>query len=257
MRQKLITLSFIVCILLSCTTTVFAKELDLERKGSISVTLADPEDSTPIVGAKLAVYRIETIEGEESESLVANGSTDVEGKVVFSDLPLGLYLVKQDGTVEGYAPCKPFYVSVPIEHDGDYVYDVDASPKTEIIKLTSIAIKKVWNTGKSTKIVDSVTVQLLREDSVVETVTLSDENNWMVTLENIPISDSYRIQEVNVPKGFTATYLQNGYEFTVTNTASLAQTGQLVWPIPVLAISGLFFLFTGVIILHKTRRKDA
>ena len=68
--------------------------------------------------------------------------------------------------------------------------------------------------------------------------------------------DGYSVKEVNVPKGFTATYAQKGYTFTVTNTASLAQTGQLLWPIPVLAVAGLFFLLTGAAILRKTEKHN-
>jgi hypothetical protein len=61
---------------------------------------------------------------------------------------------------------------------------------------------------------------------------------------------------VNIPNGFTATYAQKEYTFTVTNTASLAQTGQLLWPIPVLAVTGLFLLLTGAAILGRVRKHN-
>ena len=137
------------------------------------------------------------------------------------------------------------------------MYDVNTSPKTDVARLTAITIKKVWNTDASTKAADSVTVQLLRDGVVVETATLSDQNNWQVTYTDMPESDAYSIVEVNVPKGFTATYSQSGYVFTVTNTASLAQTGQMIWPIPVLAMAGLCLITVGTIVLRKTRNKNA
>ena len=68
MRQKWITLSFILCMLLSCAMTVFAQDLDFERKGSVSVTLTDQEESVPIVGAKFALYRVADIESDGSGS---------------------------------------------------------------------------------------------------------------------------------------------------------------------------------------------
>ena len=114
-----------------------------------------------------------------------------------------------------------------------------------------------WNTGKSSTIPASVSVQLLRGSEVVETAVLNKDNNWQITYKDMLQSDAYSIKEVNVPKGFTATYSKNQQVFTVTNTASLAQTGQLIWPIPVLAAAGLFFLIAGFVLLGKPRKADA
>ena len=138
----------------------------------------------------------------------------------------------------------------------DLVYVV-AYPKTEVARLTSITIKKVWNTDKSTKAADSITVQLLKNENVVKTATLNAQNNWQVTYDDMPESDAYSIKEVNVPKGFTATYKQNGYVFTVTNTSTLIQTGQLIWPISVLAMSGMLLIAIGILLLQKKRKSNA
>ena len=137
---------------------------------------------------------------------------------------------------------------------GEYVYAVNASPKTEVESLTTITIKKVWNTNASTKAADSVTVQLLNNGNVIKTATLNEQNNWQITYTNMSESDAYSIKEVNIPKGFTATYKQDGYLFTVTNTEVLAQTGQLMWPIPVLAFSGMLLIAVGIVIMHKKRK---
>ena len=142
--------------------------------------------------------------------------------------------------------------------NGDgYVYEVNASPKTEVARLTSITIKKVWNTDASTQATDGVTVQLLQNGNVVKTATLNAQNNWQVIYTGMPESDAYSIKEVDVPKGFTATYQQKGYVFTVTNTSTLIQTGQLLWPIPVLAISGMLFIAAGIVLLQKKRNTNA
>jgi uncharacterized surface anchored protein len=182
--------------------------------------------------------------------------TDAQGKAICKDLPLGLYFVKQTGAVEGFAPCASFLVTLPMKTDSGFRYDVDASPKTDVEKLVSITIRKIWNTDKSTTIPKSVTVQLLCYEEVVQTATLSAENDWQVTYTGLPESDGYRIREVDVPKGFTVTYTQQGYTFTATNTASLAQTGQLIWPIPVLAMAGLCLIAVGAAVLRKTRNKN-
>ena len=99
-----------------------------------------------------------------------------------------------------------------------------------------------------------MTVQLLRNGSVVKTATLNTQNQWQVTFPDMPESDDYSVREINIPQGFTVTYAQNGYSYTVTNTAALIQTGQLTWPIPAFAIIGVVLLAVGTVILRKERQ---
>ena len=73
----------------------------------------------------------------------------------------------------------------------------------------------------------------------------------------MPESDTYSIKEVNIPKGFTATYKQEDYVFTVTNTSTLIQTGQLIWPITVLAGGGMILIAVGIVLLQKKRKTNA
>jgi hypothetical protein len=270
--------------------TVNAQQLDNSLKGSVSVTLVSQDGEKVLEGAVLSVFYVATVEADENGILcytytdvfaecgtalddpelitaldvfVAGKDlasrkmiTDSMGNAVCEDLPLGLYFVQQSRAVEGFAPCAPFLVTVPIQTETGFDYDVDASPKTDVERLVSISIKKVWNTDKSTVTPGSVTVHLLRNEEVVETATLNKQNNWQITYKDLPESDGYSIKEVNIPKGFTATYAQKEYTFTVTNTASLAQTGQLLWPIPVLAVTGLFLLLTGAAILGRVGKHN-
>ena len=291
MGRKILILWMTVLLIVTCAITASAEEFDPEQTGCISVTLTEQYEKTPIVGAELSVYYIATVDinmdGKlnylyteafahtgiaiddpelaakldsclsEREVASIKMHTDANGTAYCEDLPLGLYLIRQTSTVEGFAPCTPFLVTVPLEITGGYEYEVNASPKTEVAKLISITIKKQWNTDASTKVADSVTVQLLCNGKVVRTAILSKVNNWQITYANMPESDAYSIQEVNVPKGFTATYKQNAFIFTVTNTSTLAQTGQLIWPIPVLAFMGVLLIATGSVLLKKKRAEDA
>ena len=291
MGRKLISVLLIVWILLMLPMTALALGFGYDHFGSISVTLLDQDGKTPITGAELSLFRVATVSLNGNKKLSYNFPdafkdcgfelydqalsakldvfvkehsvcaqklvTDASGNATFSNLALGLYFVQQTNTVTGYAPCTSFLVTVPNQTTDGYVYDVNASPKTDVTRLTDITIKKVWNTDAYTKATNSVTVQLLKDDVVVETATLSAQNKWQVTYSDMPESDAYSIKEVNVPKGFTATYSKSGYVFTVTNTASLAQTGQLIWPIPVLAMAGLCLITVGTIVLRKQRNKNA
>lgn len=291
MSRKIITFCLTIFLLLNCSYTAFAEEFDIGKTGSISVTLTEQKQNEPIIGAELSVYYVATAMLDENENLIYDYTedfkqfdtpindislaakldtfvsqrsvpsveitTDAQGKALCEDIPLGLYFIRQTGAVEGFAPCTPFLVTVPNEKDGEYVYEVNASPKTEVAKLTSITIKKEWNIDKSTKAAESVTVQLLKNGNVVKTATLSKDNDWQITYNDMLESDAYSIKEVNVPKGFTATYKQKDYVFTVTNTSSLIQTGQLMWPIPVLAAAGMILITVGITLLRKKRRTNA
>ena len=291
MRHKIFTLCVMVLLILSSSFSVFAQDFDPKRTGSLSVTLTEQYEKEPIVGAELSVYYVATVcmntNGNSSyiytdtfenagidmddpslaikldayvlEHNVSSVkvTTDQNGTATCEDLTLGLYFIKQTGAVEGFAPCTPFMVTIPGKNTEGYVYDVNASPKTEVARLTAITIKKVWNTDESTEAADSVTVQLLKNGRVVKTAILNAQNNWQITYSDMPESDAYSIKEVDVPKGFVATYQQKGYVFTVTNTSTLIQTGQLVWPIPVLAVSGLLFIAVGITLLRKKRKTNA
>ena len=292
MKYKLWVIFTIAIMIVSICPSVFATEsADLHRQGSISVTLTERVDNTLIAGAELSLYRVADVfygnDGalqyryttafencdfavtdsdlaKKLEGFVENKSidsikmtTDGQGKAVFPELDMGLYLVIQSNTVSGYSPCKPFIVSLPLETKGVYPYDVDASPKTEIAKLTDITIQKVWNKDETASLPESITVQLLLGDDVIKTAILTEKNGWKVTYENMAQSDEYTVREENVPKGYTATYQKNGYNFTVTNTAPLIQTGQLNWPISVLAVMGLLLIAAGVVVLQRGKRNNA
>lgn len=291
MGRKILTFCLTALLMLSFASAVSAEEFDPHRTGAISVTLTEQYEKTPIAGAELSLHYIATVgintdgqlnyiytdafagtdiaiddpdlavklNGWLSENPVDGSplTTDATGTALWEDLPLGLYLVRQTNAVAGFAPCTPFLVTVPQVDGENYVYQVNASPKTEVAKLTEITIKKVWNTDANSKAADSVTVWLLRGEQLVAIATLNEANNWQVTYQDMPESDSYTIEEVDVPQGFTATYKRSGYVFTVTNTSTLAQTGQLVWPIPVLGFAGVLLLTAGCLLLWKKRKQDA
>lgn len=291
MGRKMITLCVTALLIMTCSLTVFAQDFDPQKTGSVSVTLTEQYKEAPIVGAELSVYYVATVHKDVYGTLsyvytdtfknsgidIADPSlatkleafvlehnissvkitTDENGTATCNDLALGLYFIRQVSAVEGFAPCTPFMVTLPGRNADGYVYEVNASPKTEVARLTSITIKKVWNTDESTEATENVTVQLLKDGNIVKTATLNAQNNWQVTYTGMPESDAYSIQEIDIPKGFTATYSKTGYVFTVTNTSTLAQTGQLMWPIPVLAVGGILFIAAGIMLLQKKRKTNA
>jgi hypothetical protein len=291
MVRKFLSVCLFVWILATLPLTAMAQQLDPNQTGSISVALVSQNGTEPMEGAELSIFHIATVGADENgmlfyvytdafsdcgtalddpelvkmlDSFVSGKNipaqkitTDANGKAICKDLPLGLYFVKQTNTVEGFASCASFLVTLPMKTDSGLKYDVDASPKTDVARLINVTVKKIWNTDSSTPLPNSVTVQLLHYEELVQTAILSKENDWQLTYTGLPESDGYSIKEVNIPKGFTATYKRNGYVFTVTNTSTLIQTGQLMWPIPVLAVSGILLIAAGVVLLQKKRKTNA
>lgn len=289
-----LVLALAVMLLFSTSLSAFAGEaVDLNRKGSLVLTLRDSaNDHKPIPGGTFTVYPVASVKyenfniaysftpefadcgvdlndlnvqglgGQLEDYAVAHELTgitqtaDKNGVAVFVGLPLGLYLVMQEGNVEGYYAISAFLASVPMRGaDGEWVYDVDASPKAEVNpgETTSLSVKKVWNdNGKERP--SSVTVQLLKGNEVVETVTLSDSNQWYFTWDDLSCDYEWSVKEINVPSGYTAGYYISDNVTTITNTSSLIVTGQLNWPVPVLAGCGVL-LFAGGWFLTFVRKK--
>lgn len=292
MRRKVCLLALTVLLLLSSAISVSAAGFDSAKTGSISVKLEKQDENNktvPVKNAEFDVYHVATVGITSDKKLmyaytnafkdcnIALNDTQLatklskyveekiidskrivtneKGVAVYDKLPLGLYFVKQVNVVEGFTVCTPFLVTVPMKTDTGYVYDINATPKTDIAKLVTITVKKEWVADKS-KIPSSVTVELLKDGKVIETATLTESKDWTVTFEKMPQGE-YDLKEVSVPKGFESKVVKKGYQFTVTNKYILAQTGQLVWPIPVFALAGILFLLAGFVILRKPGKQDA
>ena len=164
MRKKILSLILSLMLLLAMALPAHAHEVpDPERRGSISLTMA--YQGSPVSGGTLTLYRVAdvvSVNGDYGFAYTADfagctipvtelGSADLptalaeiakakllagttltvaaNGKVKFSDLEIGLYLVVQNEAAPGYKKVNPFLVSVPYHEDGGYIYDVDTAPK--------------------------------------------------------------------------------------------------------------------------------
>lgn len=142
------------------------------KKGSITVSMQF--DGEPVPGGKLTLYRVGevsqddgnytfvptgeftgcgtdfgTLDSAEQNAQTAKSLKDfiqnnrgirpvarekigTDGKVKFSNLEQGLYLLVQTEPATGFSPVNPFLVSLPFLKDGEYLYDLDAQAKTEL-----------------------------------------------------------------------------------------------------------------------------
>lgn len=211
----------------------------------------------------------------------ASAATDSDGKATFGDLPFGLYLVLgRDLIRDGKKYVNtPFVVFLPdLDEQGERIYDVTVLPKfeTEPEKpgedITVCKALKVWQSDSKNDRPKSITVYLLRDGEVYETVTLSSENNWRYSWSGLDSAYKWTVAE-KVPEDYTVTIQKQGVTYLVTNSgdttpppeggdkdkdkdkpgSNLPQTGQLWWPVPFLCALGLILILIGCI----RRRGDA
>lgn len=292
-KKRINYLLVIITLFFGFIISVDAEEInhtvDFSRKGSIKVTLHEMSEDTYVEGAEITIYKIAdaylngvnlgfkyteefstcsvslddlTVDGlskdislcVKSDSVGTSLITNSDGVVNFNHLDLGLYLVSQTNKVDGYSNIDSFLVHIPKVIDNSWTYDISANPKTDIYKEIDLVVNKVWNTDDN-KLPDKVEIELLLDGNVIDTIILNSTNNWTYTFENLEKSDKYSVREVNIPKGYKASYTNNEYTFTVTNTDTLANTGQLFYSIIVLAVSGLIFILLGAIEMKKDKHE--
>jgi len=95
----------------------------------------------------------------------------------------------------------------------------------------NVIVNKVWKDDGIGRPA-GITVHLLRDGEVYDTVILSAKNNWSYAWENVDKRYEWSVEE-EVPEGYVATYRKNtsGWITTITNTKILADrlTVEKVW----------------------------
>ena len=82
---------------------------------------------------------------------------------------------------------------------------------------TSLTVNKEWILDDGGEAPVSVTVELLRNNSVYEEVTLDEDNDWSHTWTRLDDRYNWKVQEADVPDGFTAEVSHRGTIWTITN----------------------------------------
>lgn len=257
--------------------------VDFNNKGSIEIELKVKEENTTIEGASITIYKV-ALANEENHNLtldfidefsLCNLSkdnldtnsidkcldnnndgitliTNKDGIVKFNNLDLGLYLVKQTNRVDNYSKIEPFLVMIPEVIEDKWVYDIKAKPKTDIVRVMDVTVKKVWNLSNSNKLgeinnIKNIEISLLLDDEVIDKIILNEDNNWTYTWKYLEKSDKYRVLETKVPKGYTASYQQEDNLFIVTNTKTLVYTGNNHYMVSILSFVGMLFIISGLV----------
>ena len=269
-RKRLAAVLAALTLLVWCAAPACALEVvDLSRTGSIKVSLYDSETSEAVGGGTLTLYRVAKVQkdnanlsfeytngfedcgvelgdlsegelaGQLAEKIAATAeSTTVEisdlGVAEFGDLEVGLYLVVQTTAAENYNVINPFLVSVPIQENGSYVYDVDALPKV------GTAAKKTPEPPDTPDTPDTPDKPDEENPNTPAAPGPDNPDGWV-------LGASGENPEAPSPDN------PNGH---VMGAHGLPQTGQLNWPIPVLAVTGVVLVAAGIKLKKETRKDE-
>ena len=216
-----------------------------------------------------------------------SGKTDKTGMLTFptqgKTLAAGLYLVIGERHTQGGNDydAEPFFALLPTQdlENNEWVYDVSANvkfgktPVPDDGDTVTRKVLKVWDDdGAEDSRPREITVELLRNGKVYDTVKLSEKNNWRYTWLDLDADARWSVTEKTV-SGYTVSITREGITFVVTNTKkpdrtdtpdtpvkpsnpskpsspakqTLPQTGAVWWHVEALALSGLVFLILGAL----------
>lgn len=188
--------------------------------------------------------------------------SDQEGRASFENLETGLYLV-MGKTVEnekGIYTFENFMIYLPTPADGGYDYDMEARPKpAQFTPKTEYTVKKLWkDSAYSASRPGSVTVDIMKNGTMQETVELNSANNWSYSWSAPENTDLWTVVEKDVPNRYDVTITASGGMFTITNTAqsdpqSPPKTGDTAFPLAY--ILGMCLSGFVLILLGSRRRK--
>lgn len=243
-------IALLLAAIMLCCVSAFAHNIpDLTKEGSIHVTMRCEGAKVP--GGTLTLYRVGDVQDEDgnfsfrlsedfagskasletlnaalAEALMTyarnedpEGTTadiDREGRVEFPRQKAGLYLLVQEDAAPGYYKTDPFLVTLPMTEDGEYVYDVDASPKVEVEEKPDRPDRPT-PPDKPDKPDTPDTPETPEEPDEPPIVEIPDEPPPL--------------------------------------TPGLPQTGQLNWPVPILAVLGMALLSLGFLVKRSGYEK--
>lgn len=185
-----------------------------------------------------------------------------EGKVTFTQLPQGVYLVMGNRKlVDGveYAPIPEFVFLMNEGGENDLHPVISGKYKTGI-PPTEVSALAVWDGDTEQNRPAYVKVQLLKSGTAEgEPVILSKDNNWRYIWKDLDPAEKWSVVEVDVPQYYVCSTQHVDNTFVLFNKRllseiilpALPQTGQYWWPVFVMAPLGLLFVAIGLICRRK------
>ncbi|WP_425622756.1 Cna B-type domain-containing protein [Bifidobacterium adolescentis] len=186
--------------------------------------------------------------------------TDSAGVATFNQLKDGLYLAVVAPYQGNVLTCQTaaMLVALPNVHkDAADQRTLSIEPKADcaVPPTTTISVNKVWKDKNSSKRPESVTMNLLQDGKVYDSIMLNNANDWKYTWKGLQAKHEYTVVEANVPGNYTALVDRENNDYTVTNTAKpeSAKTGASV---AIIAVIVVVLAAAGIAITVVVRKKN-
>ena len=225
-------------VLISILLCIKTNAADLtQTKGSLTIikyekgAVGHEGENTPLKGVKFAIYKVsddatDTTTPASTVVPTAQDTTGTDGKVIFSNIDIGRYLVVETEVPENVTErIENFLVDIPqtTQNGTDLNYNVVVEPKNNTAYGRIVLTKEGLNSEK----LKNVRFVLQKKDGQewkdypdATRAVLTTNNSGQITVENLPIGN-YRFVETSIGE-YTTYILDNktGYEFNVSlNTA--------------------------------------
>lgn len=223
-----------------------------------------------------------------------SGVSDKYGLAAIEDLEKGVYVLSGAEYTLDYKKYTPIPAILEITGKEEDTIEIASKltvvelPKPEPHKI-AYSVEKVW-VGDENSIKlrsDKVVIEIYCDGEKVEEVTLDESNKWTYEWE-AEEGHEWNVLEKDVPENYKVLYTVKDTDYKVNNTLSttitptptpspegtpsptpspegtptptptvpgkLPQSGQLNWPIPVLALAGLILIGIGVALAQKAKK---
>ena len=195
---------------------------------------------------------------------VAAATSGADGMAIFASIEPGLYLVS--GAPVEILPWAytftPFMVSLPTRDvDDEWVYDVFSDVKLEKQPArVDIDVVKVWDDqGHRGDRPNYIYADLYCDGEKIDFAILRPSNSWSHTFTDLPAAHEYTVKERSPMPRYTVSYevingvlvIRNTHRGSETPVPDIPATGQLWWPVPVLAGSGMLLVIAGWYVHRK------
>lgn len=263
--NKLIAMTLIVMLLSAFAAPVMAAEINPDIKGSIQIVVRDLTTKQPVAGGSLALYQVANLVKAEdgtfkfvytedfaaygaalddqlakqasamaayaNKNNIAGDKSNVaqDGTASYTGLPLGLYLVVQIEKGDKNHSFNPFLVVLPTQTNDELRYSVIAAPKT----------------GGS----DPYYPPYNPPDNPPYNPPGDNPPGDNPPGDNPPVENPPEdFDEPDVPLGEIDIPIDLPIEIPgepVPQAGLLPQTGQLWWPVPLMAVAGMICFAAG------------
>lgn len=162
-------------------------EINYPVKSIIRVTKTDADSGAFLSGAKFTLYK------EDKSTVVATGTSDSHGVIVFNNVPYGKYYLKETTPPSGYHGYTG-YMEMNVTTDG-------ATLNSTLPNTKEVGNIKLTKTSTKGSKLANAKFKLFKSDKKTLVTTGVTNSEGVVAFNNLPLG-TYYVQEYEAPSGY-------------------------------------------------------